>query len=136
MFGISGENLTKRLRSQGFKSMLSQEIAWFDEPENSIGALCTRLSVEAAAVQGATGVRVGYVLMTLGNLGIGIIIAFVYGWALTLVILGFMPFLIAAGWLQTKMLTGFSTKDKEILEDSGKVNLLSLLSIFVLINKD
>ena len=122
MFGISGENLTKRLRSQGFKSMLSQEIAWFDEPENNIGALCTRLSVEAAAVQGATGVRIGFVLMTLGNLGIGIIIAFVYGWALTLVILGFMPFLIAAGWLQTKMLTGFSTKDKEILEEAGKVS--------------
>jgi ATP-binding cassette subfamily B (MDR/TAP) protein 1 len=52
MFGISGENLTRRLRSQGFKSMLSQDISWFDEPENNVGALCTRLAVEAAAVHG------------------------------------------------------------------------------------
>jgi hypothetical protein len=28
MFGFSGENLTKRLRSKGFQSMLKQEIAW------------------------------------------------------------------------------------------------------------
>jgi ATP-binding cassette subfamily B (MDR/TAP) protein 1 len=52
MFGISGENLTRRLRSQGFKSMLSQDISWFDEPKNNVGTLCTRLAVEAAAVQG------------------------------------------------------------------------------------
>jgi hypothetical protein len=52
MFGISGENLTRRLRSKGFKTMLSQEIGWFDEPDNNIGALTTRLAVEAAAVQG------------------------------------------------------------------------------------
>ena len=50
MFGISGENLTKSLRSQGFKTMLSQEVAWYDDPANNVGTLCTRLAVEAAAV--------------------------------------------------------------------------------------
>lgn len=54
MFGISGENLTKRLRSRGFKTMLSQEIGWFDDPKNSVGTLCTKLAVEAAAVQGVS----------------------------------------------------------------------------------
>ena len=54
MFGISGENLTKRLRSEGFKAMLSQDIAWYDDPANNVGTLCTRLSVEAAAVQGVS----------------------------------------------------------------------------------
>ena len=54
MFGVSGENLTRRLRSQGFKTMLSQEIGWYDEPENNVGTLCTKLAVEAAAVHGVT----------------------------------------------------------------------------------
>ena len=54
MFGIAGENLTKRLRSKTFKTILSQEVAWFDHPENNAGSLCTRLSVEAAAVQGVS----------------------------------------------------------------------------------
>ena len=32
--------------------MLSMEIGWFDLPENNVGTLCTKLSIEAAAVQG------------------------------------------------------------------------------------
>lgn len=52
MFGLSGENLTKRIRSRAFKAILSQEIGYFDMPENNVGTLTTRLAVEAAAVQG------------------------------------------------------------------------------------
>ncbi len=52
MFGISGENLTKRLRSRGFRCMLKQDVSWFDNPHNNVGKLCTRLAIEAAAVQG------------------------------------------------------------------------------------
>lgn len=52
MFGFSGENLTKRLRSLCFKALLTQEIGYFDDQNNNVGKLCTRLAVEAAAVQG------------------------------------------------------------------------------------
>lgn len=113
--------MTKRIRSKAFKSILTQEIGWFDLPENNVGTLTTKLAVEAAAVQGATGIRIGTVLMNLSNLGVGIILAFIYSWAVTLVILGFLPFLIIGGFLQTQMLTGFSSKDKEIIEEAGKV---------------
>ncbi len=52
MFACSGEGLTKRLRAQAFQSILRQEIGWFDHPDNNTGALCTRLSREAAIIQG------------------------------------------------------------------------------------
>lgn len=32
--------------------MLKQEIAWFDDKRNGTGTLCSRLSTDAAAVQG------------------------------------------------------------------------------------
>jgi hypothetical protein len=59
--------------------------------------------------------------MNLSNLGVGIILSFVYSWSITLLILAFIPLLIVGGVLQTKMLSGFSKKDKEILEESGQV---------------
>ena len=49
------------------------------------------------------------------------IIAFIYGWKLTLVILCFVPFLAIAGFLQVKMLTGAAGKNQEALELAGKV---------------
>ena len=72
MFGISGEQLTMRLRTRAFSSMLRQEMGWFDLPNNSTGALCTRLSNDAAMVQGATGARIGSVLQGLAGFTIAI----------------------------------------------------------------
>nr|QUF59435.1 ATP-binding cassette transporter Abcb1-2 [Brachionus angularis] len=138
MFGISGENMTKRIRSTAFKAMLSQDIEYFDKKENNVGILTTRLAVEAAAVQGATGVRIGGLLMNIGNFGIGLLLAFIYGWAITLVIIAFVPFIIVSGVLQTKLLTGFSGKDKETIEEAGKITneAISNIKTVAILNKE
>lgn len=52
LFAISGEALTQRLRAKIFRTLLRQEVAYFDRPENNTGALCTRLATEASDVQG------------------------------------------------------------------------------------
>lgn len=54
MYGVAGEYLTERLRKSMFSKILEQEIAYFDDKNNSTGALCARLSGEAAAVQGVS----------------------------------------------------------------------------------
>ena len=48
LFGLSGENLTMRLRRESFKKYLNLEMAYFDSPFNSTGALTARLSGDAA----------------------------------------------------------------------------------------
>ena len=113
--------MTKRLRSKTFRATLRQEIAYFDDPKNNTGALCTRLATEASAVQGATGVRIGLTLQNLSSLGTGIVIGFVFSWQLTLLVIGFVPLLVAGGFLQSKLMTGFSSGDKETMESIGKV---------------
>jgi ATP-binding cassette subfamily B (MDR/TAP) protein 1 len=96
-------------------------MAYFDNPKNNTGALCTRLATEASAVQGATGIRIGTSLQNLASLGTGIIISFIFSWQLTLLVLAFVPFMVAGGYLQTYLMTGFASKDKETFEDAGKV---------------
>ena len=49
-------------------------------------------------------------LQNISNLGVGIVLAFIYGWALTLLMLGFVPFMIVGGFLQTYSLTGFANR--------------------------
>ncbi len=88
------------------------------------------MAVDAAAVQGATGVRIGFTLMNIGNLGVGLVIGFVYSWVITLLIIGFLPFVIILGVFQAKMLTKFSEKDKKILEEAGQVNEYTSKGLF------
>ncbi|CAF3925575.1 unnamed protein product [Rotaria sp. Silwood1] len=129
LFACSGEALTKRLRSKIFHTILRQEIGYFDDPNNNTGALCTRLATEASAVQSATGIRIGLILQSFASLGVGIIVAFVFSWQFTLVILGFVPLLIVGGLLKSYLITGFSSKDKKLFEDVGKVTVESIQNI-------
>ena len=62
MFSIAGESLTSRLRGLTLQSILSQEMAFFDLHENSVGSLCSRLSSDASNIQGATGARIGMLI--------------------------------------------------------------------------
>ena len=49
-FAYMGGYLTKRIREQMLSKILTFEVNWFDEEENSIGTICSRLAKEANLV--------------------------------------------------------------------------------------
>jgi ATP-binding cassette subfamily B (MDR/TAP) protein 1 len=121
MFAYSGEILTKRLRSKAFRAILRQDMTYFDQGTHSTGALCTRLATEASAVQGASGVRFGFLCQTLVSLGMGLIIGFIFSWQLTLMMMAFIPFVILGAYFQMRVTASFEDKDKQFVDDAGKV---------------
>lgn len=68
-----------------------QEIGFFDRDSNTVGAMCARLSGDAAEVQGATGLRVGIILQGFSSVFVGFLMAISYNWKLTLVGVAFLP---------------------------------------------
>lgn len=104
-----------------FRAILRQEINYFDEPNHSTGVLCTRLSTEASSVQGVTGVRFGTILQHSLSMIVGIIIGMIYSWQLTLLELAFVPLMVFGGIVRIQLTNRFARKNKEILEEAGKV---------------
>jgi hypothetical protein len=84
----------------------------------------------------ATGVRLGFTLMNIANLGVGICIAFAFSWPITLLIIAFIPLLIIGGIFQTKALAGFAEENKKVLEQAGSVNFLILFKFKKLVDPD
>uniref|UniRef100_A0A8B9KQN6 ATP-binding cassette, sub-family B (MDR/TAP), member 5 n=1 Tax=Astyanax mexicanus TaxID=7994 RepID=A0A8B9KQN6_ASTMX len=122
MFGKSGEILTMRLRSQAFKAILRQDISWFDDHNNAVGVLTTKLATDASLVKGVTGSRIGLATSSVCALGISVIIAFCFSWQLTLLILACVPFLTGANFIQMRAMQGHASKDQSALETSGKIS--------------
>uniref|UniRef100_A0A2K5UI34 ATP-binding cassette sub-family B member 5 n=1 Tax=Macaca fascicularis TaxID=9541 RepID=A0A2K5UI34_MACFA len=120
-YGRAGEILTMRLRHLAFKAMLYQDIAWFDEKENSTGSLTAILAIDTAQIQGATGSRIGVLTQNATNMGLSVIISFLYGWEMTLLILSIAPILAVTGMIETAAMTGFANKDKQELKHAGKI---------------
>ncbi|CAF3805471.1 unnamed protein product [Adineta steineri] len=102
-FAKSGEALTMRMRKLTFSAMLRQEMSYFDQSTNSVGALVTRLSSDASALKGMTGIRIGIIFQSIGASIAGLIISFATSWKLTFVSLSFAPIIILAGMLRSQI---------------------------------
>lgn len=50
-FAYMGECLTKRIRERMLSKILTFEVGWFDQDENSSGAICSRLAKDANVVR-------------------------------------------------------------------------------------
>uniref|UniRef100_A0A8B9KF01 ATP-binding cassette, sub-family B (MDR/TAP), member 5 n=1 Tax=Astyanax mexicanus TaxID=7994 RepID=A0A8B9KF01_ASTMX len=122
MLGKSGESLTMRLRSQAFKAILRQDISWFDDYDNAVGVLTTKLATDASLVKGVTGSRLSLATSSFCSLGVSVIVALCFSWQLTLLILACVPFLTGAMFIQTRSMKGHASKDQRALETSGKIS--------------
>ncbi|XP_062206599.1 ABC transporter B family member 4-like isoform X2 [Phragmites australis] len=121
LFGIAGGKLIQRIRALSFQSIVSQEVAWFDKPSNSSGALGTRLSIDALNVRRLVGDNLALIVQSVASLTTGFVIAFAADWRLALIITCVIPLVGAQGYAQVKFLKGFSEDAKEMYEDASQV---------------
>ncbi|XP_053662554.1 multidrug resistance protein homolog 49 [Anopheles marshallii] len=129
LFNIAGVRLTSRLRQKSFKAIVTQEMAWFDESRNAVGALCARLSGDCASVQGATGTRIGSLLQAASTICIGVGISFFYSWNLTLVSIVAIPVTLASITLESRYTQMSSLKEKQSLEGATKLAVEAISNI-------
>ena len=92
---ITGERQGVACRKDYLKSLLRQEIGWFDTINQS--ELSTKFATDCFAFQGAIGEKMSSILMTIGMFLSGCIIALYYGWVMALVIMASLPFIAIGG---------------------------------------
>ncbi|CAG8771316.1 6083_t:CDS:2 [Racocetra persica] len=119
--GFSSEKLTERIRSMSFSSILRQDISFFDDENHGVGVLTSHLSLDITHINGLAGFRLGNIIQVLALIFVSVIVAFIAGWKFTLVCLCCAPFMIGAGLLHIKMISGFHQKSKKAYEYSAQV---------------
>ena len=129
MFAFAGEHLTQRMRRLAFTAMLRQEMGWYDQPENSVGALLSRLSADTGAIQGATGARIGAILHSVFTLFLSVLTSLILEYRLGLVGCVFVPIVLIATMFQHKILVGHDHIEKHALQQASKLAVEAISNI-------
>jgi len=111
-FGVAGGKLIQRIRNMCFEKVVHMEVSWFDKAEHSSGALGARLSTDAASVRALVGDALGLLVQNIATAIAGLVISFQASWQLAFIVLALAPLLGLNGYVQVKVLKGFSADAK------------------------
>ena len=118
-FAFCSERLVHRVRDRAFRTMLRQDIEYFDREENTAGALTSFLSTQTTHVAGLSGVTLGTILTVLTTLIAAIILSLIIAWKLALVCISTIPVLLGCGFFRFWMLARFQQRAKKAYESSA-----------------
>jgi ATP-binding cassette subfamily B (MDR/TAP) protein 1 len=101
---VTGERQAARIRGLYLKTILRQDVAFFDKETNT-GEVVGRMSGDTVLIQDAMGEKVGKFLQLVSTFIGGFIVAFFKGWLLTLVLLTSIPLLVASGGVMSILIS-------------------------------
>mmetsp|Transcript_10425 Transcript_10425/g.19043 ORF Transcript_10425/g.19043 Transcript_10425/m.19043 type:complete len:442 (-) Transcript_10425:697-2022(-) len=111
-FGTASERMNKRIRDATFKSLIRQEVGWFDV--RPVSEITTRLSDDAALIHSFSGQPIRMLCVNLASVVIGLLISLIYMWPFALLTLGIFPFMSIGKALEIKAFMG---EDEDETED-------------------
>ena len=127
---VIGQQLTHSYRSEIFANILKQDIEFFDRPENTSGALTSKITSLPSSLQELISFNILLILMVSVNVIASSTLALIYGWKLGLVtIFGGFPLLIGAGYARVRIETSLENKNSEQFSESASLASESVLAI-------
>lgn len=109
-FGIVSERLIRRIRDKSLRTILRQDISWFESPEHSPAHLMSMISMDTGHLSGLSGVILGTIFTVLVSMAGGITLAHIVAWKVAVVILAAVPIMIASGFLRIRILSEFEQR--------------------------
>ncbi|KAK1297508.1 putative multidrug resistance protein [Acorus calamus] len=120
-FAAMGERLTRRVRERMLSNILMFEVGWFDQDDNSTGAVCSRLAKDANVVRSLVGDRMALVVQTLSAVVIACTMGLALAWRLAVVMVAVQPLIILCFYSRRVLLKAMSAKAMKSQSESSKI---------------
>uniref|UniRef100_A0A151UDP5 ABC transporter B family member 9 n=1 Tax=Cajanus cajan TaxID=3821 RepID=A0A151UDP5_CAJCA len=117
---MTGERQAARIRGLYLKTILKQDIAFFDT-ETTTGEVIGRMSGDTILIQDAMGEKVGKFMQLASTFFGGFLIAFVRGWRLAVVLLACIPCVIVTGGVLSMLMAKMSSRGQAAYAEAGNV---------------
>jgi ABC transporter fused permease/ATP-binding protein len=127
LFSVAGERVVTRLRERLYRSIIDQEIAFFDARRT--GELTSRLSSDTSVLQSAVSVNVSMALRSLAQAAGGVALLLYTSPALTAVMLSVVPAVALGAVIYGKRVRRLARDVQDALAAAGEVAEESIAGI-------
>jgi len=95
LWAIFAQRISYKTRLIYFEKCLNLDAAFYDE--NNPNEMSAKIAKEISAIQRGLGEKVGNTIMSISMLIFGMLFAFYWGWKLSLILMGTLPFVVFCG---------------------------------------
>ncbi|KAI3702951.1 hypothetical protein L6452_28705 [Arctium lappa] len=120
-FAVMGEKLTMRVREKLLEKLLTFEIGWYDQDENTSAAICARLSTEANMVRSLVGDRLSLLTQAFFGAVFAYALGLVLSWRLALVLMAAQPLLIGSFYARSALMKSLSEKTQKAQKEGSQL---------------
>lgn len=134
----TGERQAARIRVLYLRSMLKQDVSYFDVDART-GEVVNSISSDTLLIQDAISEKLGQFLHYLSTFIAGFAVGFSIVWKLGLVTLAVAPAIAMAGGMYAYALTGFASKNREAYEEAGNIaeqNLANVRTVYSFVGEE
>lgn len=96
---IVAQYLTTRIRNRFFTKLVNFDIEFFDDPDNSPGAIASSLEEDTNNLNNLMTDIIGLMFKNGSTVTVGVILAMSSSWRMSLVVLAVIPLMIFNGWM-------------------------------------
>ncbi|KAI5457773.1 multidrug resistance protein 1, 2, 3 [Mariannaea sp. PMI_226] len=124
------QTLSRKMRREILESLLHQDLQFFDRPENTVGALISRLDSYPQAILELMGFTVAIILMSAINILASSVLAVAVSWQLGLIgVFAGLPPIMAGGYARVRLETKMDEDIGKRLAASASVASESITAI-------
>ncbi|KAL6196374.1 hypothetical protein ACLB2K_031989 [Fragaria x ananassa] len=120
-FAIMGEKLTTRVREQLLEKLLTFEIGWFDDDENTSAAICARLATEVNMVRSLVGDRMSLLIQAVFGATFAYTVGLVLTWRLSLVMIAVQPLVIGSFYARSILMKSMGEKARKAQKEGSQL---------------
>ncbi|XP_015898197.2 putative multidrug resistance protein [Ziziphus jujuba] len=120
-FAIMGEKLTKRVREKLLEKLMTFEVGWFDEDENTSAAICARLATEANMVRSLVGDRMSLLVQAIFGACFAYVLGLILTWRLALVMIAVQPLVIGSFYSRSVLMKSMAEKARKAQKEGSQL---------------
>ncbi|KAJ8313878.1 hypothetical protein KUTeg_008439 [Tegillarca granosa] len=118
-FNIAAQRQMKRIHTRFFRSILQQDISWFDT--HKTGELSARFSHDMDVIYEGLGDKVSQMIQWLWTFIFSFVIAFISSWKLALAVIPFCFMVVVAGGFMTRWVQKLAKEESECYAKAGSI---------------